>query len=263
MSMNICRAALLSGFTLIGYQALADQEEFSSSFAGFDFDINGIRLDLPAEESLKAFDPDFYFKKGQWNDSQGEFVREDVGTPAFGRGHINSVRESYRISVTPWHAGNLSYEVMRDVNVNRDDKMPAVADFVAATKAKYGEPTSELQKALHRRSGVQMLYAIKDGRFTNAPCFAEDIVWFGMISTSNERRSKTQARLDQINSTHCDAVLSVHYTEDPRTPGRIRHFGATARDFRLEAVSFIADVEEREAATKTRQDAIPKAAPDL
>ncbi|QEE43572.1 hypothetical protein FVA81_02770 (plasmid) [Rhizobium sp. WL3] len=59
MSMNICRAALLSGFTLIGYQALADQGDFASSFARLDFDINAIHLALPVEQSLKAYDPGF------------------------------------------------------------------------------------------------------------------------------------------------------------------------------------------------------------
>ena len=159
----------MSGLTLLVSHTAIAQDEFASSFAGFGFDINGIRLDLPAKESFKAFDPEFYFKKGERTDSQGELVREDVGTQAFGRGHINSVRESYRVSVTPWHAGNLSYEVMRDVGINRDDKKPTIADFVAATKAKYGEPASELKKLCTNGAVCKCSTRLKTGRLWMFP----------------------------------------------------------------------------------------------
>jgi hypothetical protein len=241
----------------------AGAEEFASSFAGLGFDVDGVRLDLPAEDSLKGIDPKYRLKIGKWRDSQGNTVREDIGQQNYTKGNIRDVREEVSISVTPWHTGNLIERLIRKVAIKSEAKMPTIDDFVAATKSKYGEPAQTLNKGIGGLRAVQLVYFVKDGKVANVPCFDPEERWNQIRASDAERITTIQRHLDSVNSSHCDAVLSIFYTGYFRNPERISHYGAYARDFRLEFESFLADVKQKQSATEARQAATPKVAPEL
>ncbi|MDA4848594.1 hypothetical protein [Hoeflea poritis] len=141
----------LQAFLFVSPYANADTNGISSSFTGLEFDISGVSLDIPAERSLKALNPNFRFKTKHWKDSQNQKVREDIADQSFATGNIMGVREGVRIIVTPWHSGNLIQQVTRQVSIKPDDQKPTIDDFVAATKAKYGEPSQIITKGIFGR----------------------------------------------------------------------------------------------------------------
>lgn len=241
----------------------AGAEEFTSSFAGLGFDVDGVRLDLPAEDSLKGFDPKFRFRIGEWRDSQSNVVREDIIHQNYAKGNIWDVREEVSVSVTPWHTGNLIEQLIRKVAIKPEAKMPTVEDFVAATKAKYGEPTLIQNDGILGRRAVQILYRIKDGKVADIPCFDPEKGWHRTTAKTEERVATIQMQLKKVDGNSCDAVLSIYYTTSHRNPERVSHYGAYARDFRLEFESFLADVKQKQTATEARQATTPKASPEL
>lgn len=243
--------------------AHADTSALNSSFERLGFDITGVRLDLSAEESLKARDPKFRLKQRHWKDSQGKKVREDIVEQNFATGNIATVRETVKVSVTPWHSGNLIKQVVRQVAIKSDDQKPTVDDFVAATTAKYGEPSQTIAKGIFGRQATQIRYFIKNGVVTNVPCYEPDESWFNFRTYDRERLKTYEALLDEMDNKYCDAIISIFYTQDYRNRERIVDYGAIARDFRLEALSFIRDFKERRLATEARQQATPKAEPKL
>lgn len=237
---------------------------WQSSFAGLDFDINGIRLDLPIEQSLKQFDPQFRLRMTQWADSQGVAVRSQPSGQNYATGAIWSIREQASIVPTPWHAGSLIRSVHRHLSIKPDDQKPTISDYRAAVIAKYGEPTVENRDAISRRRTNQMVYAVKDGRIADVPCFSVEIVLHNIRDNDSVRVAKYERMLDQIDSAgYCDAVMVNYYTVDARNQERINYYGAFARDFRLEAESFIADVRKKADATRERQAHTPAGKPNL
>jgi hypothetical protein len=238
-------------------------DQWQSSFAGFEFDINGIRIDQNIETSLTAFNPDFRFKTGRWNDSQGEYVRDDVAWQAFSFGNISAVREEYRVTATPWHAGNVIHTVTRIVSIKPDDQKPTVASFVATAEAKYGEPIEHVREGIFGRRAMQMLYPVKDGQIADVPCFDMDQGWYGSAARSEQRLNSVEGYLAEIDAGKCDGVLSIWYTIDSGNEERISYYGGAMRDFRLELEAYIANEAEQEAATLARQQATPEGTPDL
>ncbi|AUQ50911.1 hypothetical protein PhaeoP83_02661 [Phaeobacter inhibens] len=261
--MRTAAACLSASLMLVTSFAHAETPAIGSSFKGLSFDVTGVRLDQNAADSLMARDPNFRLKQREWKDSQGKPVRDDIVEQNFATGNIMTVRETVKVSVTPWHSGNLIQQIIRQVAIKSDDQKPTVDDFVAATTAKYGEPSQVIGKGIFGRQATQIRYFIKDGVIANVPCYEPDQSWFNPMTYDQERVTTYQSVLQEIDDGRCDAVLSVFYTTDYKNRERIVDYGAIARDFRVEAASFIRDFEERRRATEERQQATPKGEPKL
>lgn len=260
-------AIALTSTIMFGGHGLHAQDQLPafaySSFEGLALDIDGVRLDLPTRESLLAVDPDFRFRMGAWTDSQRQSEREQLGRQGYNMGNIWSVREGVSVQPTPWHAGSLIREVTRSVNIRQDDLKPIIEDFRQAIIDKYGPTTGENTEPVDGRRAVRLIHAVKDGVIADVQCWPSDQLIRLPRMGDSEVVAIYEDMLERIDNGWCDAVLMNYYTADWSFEGRLSNYGAIARDFRLEAESFIADQILQDAMTQQRQDATPAPLPKL